>query len=233
MRRPVKRVRWFERPGMWWGLVGLAAGIVILLVATAAPMELLPRIDSAVVRLPSGNGWGSGVALGPRLVATAEHVIKSPTPRMQLGTTRVRGEVLWSNKSYDLALVEYPTVNEMGDPVLPLKYRTLYCGQTYPGQEVTVSGYPAFTGRMTGAITTKGIVSGYMQHGEMWHDYVMVDALGMEGASGSGVVDSSGRVVGIFTGIMGREPLEGNKGQIPSGYNIMVPSSTLCRLMGR
>lgn len=213
-----------------WVMYALLAVVVVCAsLGVVLVMPAMPRIDSAAVRLPTRGGWGSGVAIGPHLVMTAAHVIKSNILMVQVGSARLRGEVLWKNDSYDLALIEVPGKK-------PLQYRDVSCGVTYPGQDVVTSGYPAVASSLlSGPITTKGVISSRMQHNETWRDYVVLDALGTHGGSGSGVLDMSGRIVGIFVGIFGEQHLDGEGEElfVGSGYNVMVPSTTLCRLLGR
>ncbi len=219
---------------MIWAFVTLMVGMAVLGAALVLPAQSAARMDDSAVRLPSltGPGWGSGVAIGPHWVVTAAHVvnaIRSNILIVQVGAAKLRGEVLWINRAYDLALIEVPGKKSM-------RYRNVFCGDTYPGQDVTTSGYPSVSGnQLDGAITTKGVVSSGVQHTKVWRDYVLVDALGTMGASGSGVLDTAGRIVGIFVGISGASHPDGQGGEImiPSGYNMMVPSRTLCRLLGR
>ncbi len=236
MRQAVEFPRWWWIWRWVWGVwVLLVCVLLILIFLPALPVTSPPRYDSATVRLPAENGWGSGAAIGPHLVVTAAHVVmiehthkvRTQSPDVEIGGKRTVSELLWASEPYDLALIFVPGV-------FPLKYRNVYCGPTYPGQEIVITGYPAVTDTPTaGAVTTKGVVASNLQHAtkDEWRDYVIVDALGAPGASGGGVLDTTGRMIGIFVGMFGQSTRGG--GFLPSGYNVMIPSSTLCRLMGR
>jgi len=69
---------------------------------------------ASVVMVSDANGHGSGVYIGNGLVLTAAHVVGDSKTVTLHSDRDLPGEVLWSNKKYDLALVRFSvTVPDM------------------------------------------------------------------------------------------------------------------------
>jgi serine protease Do len=178
-----------------------------------AVREVTERLGPAVISVgtQSGRGGGSGVILGSDgQVATAvtnSHVVRglaraggsggSPQVTLADGTT-VPVEVLGDDPPSDLAVVRFapeeePTTATLGD-----------AGNLVVGQLVVAIGNPLGFQRSV----TAGVVSALGrsirgESGRLIENVIQTDAAINPGNSGGPLADTSGRVVGINTAIIG------------------------------
>lgn len=225
-----------------WTLAGVLA-IIFALEITPTPRT----IDDAIVKVDIGRGWGSGVAITPDTVLTAAHVIPEidpATPEQTITITIKRpgvslpATVVWVDRKLDVALLHVPGAH--------LQTRDLACRPTVLGEPVTIVGYPVLGGGFDAdsTILTKGYVASRLleQQDRDWPEMVVLDARTGRGASGTAVLDAKGKIIGTFVGMFGYEVVGPPRGQsasrqlikkfVPEGFSIMVPSTTLCRLLG-
>lgn len=198
--------------------IGAALAAAVLLTALTPPE---PSTDSATVKVVVGNGHGSGVHIGGGLYLTAAHVV-GDEKLVRLKTDRgneASAHVMWVAKAYDVALVS-------ADTNLPAKPATLNCAEVYVGQRVTAAGNPL----NLEFITSYGTVAAKSSHVPGWRSLATLDATIVMGMSGGPVFDEQGRVAGVTVAVQ-VAPL-GFAGSL-TRFGFMVPSSSICRLMGR
>lgn len=181
-----------------------------------------PPLAMSAVKLTAPFWTGSGVYLGDGFIITAGHVtdgLKNISVLMSDGK-KATGEVLWTNTldggGYDVSLVYAKG--------LPAASAKLSCRPTKVGDHVSIVGNPNILtfletwGRVSGAVSPLG-------WGD-WKSLVALDIVAAPGVSGGPVYNDSGGVVGIL--VSGLVDQHGTY-----GYSFMVPSTTICMMLGR
>ncbi len=151
--------------------------------------QQLSRESSLKIVTPEGHGSGTYIKLGINYYAlTAKHVVDTTDiVAVQAGLEVVVGEVVFRSSSQDIALIKIPALNQK----LPAKIRTTNIQDLEIGEELVYSGYPS----QYSTLTSGAIVSGregkhYILQGFAW-----------PGSSGSGIIDSKGKIRGVIVGI--------------------------------
>lgn len=173
--------------------------------------EVTERLEPAVISIgtSSGRGGGSGVVLGTdgssATAVTNSHVVRGLRQARQgsmeittSGSSSVAAEVLGDDPASDLAVIRFepqdePAVATLGE-----------ADNLIVGQLVVAIGSPL---GFQSTVTT-GVVSGLgrsimSQSGRPIENVIQTDAAINPGNSGGPLADSSGRVVGINTAIIG------------------------------
>jgi len=188
--------------------------------------QLYAQIQPSVVLLttrevPPGKteaatGIGSGVVIDAAgLILTAYHVVAgADSVRVHFfDGTVVTGQVAQKQPERDLAVVQVPSLPKGVEPA------TLG-GGAEPGDDVLAFGAPlGFYGTVT-----RGVISGtdrsfrVEETGQQLNGLIQFDAAVNPGNSGGPLVDFSGRVIGIVTGIISPEGIKAF-----SGMSFAVP----------
>ncbi len=178
--------------------------------------EVAARVRSAVVRIKTDEGGGSGFIIDPNgLILTANHVItdaKTITVFLEDGTSytaRIHGRDLIR----DLAVLKIEASNlptlELGD-----------VSRVSIGSEVLVAGYPL---GLAGFTVTKGVASSlkYDAGTNTW--LVQTDSTINPGNSGGPLLNSRGQVIGVISfEISGAE-----------GFGLAVSANTVATYLER
>lgn len=197
---------------------------LLLVAATAAPAlaagAILTAPDRrAIPMLVSRGGsvleYGTGVIVGPTTVLTAAHVTPADRVEVRLPKSSVNGRVVCRDRIEDAAVVNAPLPR--GTPYYRLSFRLPSVGET-----VRVGGYPnrewkTTRGRITHIISS-AILSGRRVNSPM----IVFEPAVHQGASGSPVLDTGGRVIGIF--------VASNQ---QSNYSIAFPNKASLRACGK
>ncbi|KAG8435140.1 hypothetical protein GDO86_013189 [Hymenochirus boettgeri] len=153
----------------------------------------------AVVLVDSGQVWGSGILIDPKIVLTCRHVITSASrvlvkirqPKMEK-FQKLRGKVVFSTQEtspYDVAVIEleepFPGIPQ---PVLAQEY--------YTGMDVLVWGYGAF-GENCGPSVTCGVLSSVISVGDV--PVMLQTTCAVHGGSSGGPIFTAqtGELLGI------------------------------------
>lgn len=184
--------------------------------------ERYPHADQkADVKVLLDKGHGSAVHIGGGLFLTAAHVVLNPSKRLdiKLQDKSVRAaQVLWVSTSYDIALIQADGAG--------ISTSSLSCAKAAIGDNVTLTGNPMALEAITafGRIASEEVAIG------SWKSVLVVSGPTIPGQSGGAVYNEAHEVVGITVGLMGVQ-----LGMFPSasGYGTIVPSSTICTLLGR
>jgi S1-C subfamily serine protease len=202
----------------------LAAGTLFVATLTdCATSGRAPQLAGAGVKLEVVNAegessLGSGVYIGNDIIITAEHVVDgaaSVTLRSDAGDVQ-NGEVLWSNKEYDIAAVR---------PYNSRRFEAarLSCRGPVVGEPITANGNPMGVE----FITMHGYVSGAQRAmAPEWKSVFMTDLTTIGGMSGGPTFDANGDVIGITVGVIAMDAPYG-------GLGTVVPGSVVCSLLGR
>jgi len=153
----------------------------------ASYAEIASRKSSVQVHNPDFRGFGSGtyfVQKGRHFILTAAHVVDDKEHMMISGRDEiVPGRVVYTNPATDIAVIEVDKMNTR-DPV-----RLRVNGNPHVGDAVAYTGFP----NGTDLLTITGRISGYRG------SWVVIQSYTWMGASGSGVFDSRGRLVGVVS----------------------------------
>ncbi|MEY9198655.1 S1-C subfamily serine protease [Sinorhizobium fredii] len=206
-------------------LAGLSA---LVLAATAAVYPAYgvskPATATSVVKVMLKGGHGSGVHIGNGYYLSAAHVTKD-AKSVSLKTSNGRelpAEVLWSNPQYDITLLHAASDNVAAS--------RLSCGLAAVGDGIKASGNPI----AVEFVSAFGQIGGMPREAGPWKSVYVTNITTVMGMSGGPVFDDSGEVIGINVGVMAAGLQHGNAVS-PSltGFGFVVPSSEVCRLMGR
>ena len=150
--------------------------------------EETARNSAVQVVTPSFSGYGSGTyfKIGERhIVLTAAHVVDDRNHMVILGRGEVKvSRVIYANHRTDIAFIELPA------PMVS-RIPTVLNGNFSPeiGTHVTYTGFP----NNSDLITITGRIAGEQGRYKIMQGYAWM------GASGSGVFDQRGRIIGIVS----------------------------------
>jgi S1-C subfamily serine protease len=206
---------------------GTIIAAALLLVGSFVWPHAIPSqaiAGSSTVKIVLERGHGSGVYIGNNLILTAAHVVVDAKDGMvKVKTERgniLTGEVLWSSKARDVALVRV-------SGTVGLKAATLSCQPPKPGDIIQARGNPL----SVEFFSSWGHVDGEQRTMGPWLVGVPTDMTILPGMSGGPVFGTDGRVVGLAVGVL-MAPA-GFGGVSFTGATLIVPGSTICPLLGR
>jgi serine protease Do len=173
-------------------------------------------------KLVNNLGHGSSVHIGNGYYLTAAHVVVDPYSPGKLLETTVRledgrvqpSEILWVNSKYDVALLRADKYRVTAAP--------LDCSPVSVGDRVSAYGNPM----MLEFVYTVGEIIGNERKVDHWPSAIPMSLSVAPGQSGGGILNDAGDVVGITVGTVVSQ-----YGVV--GVGMMVPSTTICMLMGR
>ena len=197
--------------------------ILAILTISGCSLEKQKFKDEPDVKVITGAmSHGSGFYIGKNIIITAAHVTagkKDPITVRTLTGRIYKAEVLWENTKYDIAAIriEKPSI----------KIAMLDCKDPVLGDWVKAKGHPY----EMEYIETNGRIAGPTRSFGPWGEVWVGDFVLGPGMSGGGIYHN-GYVVGVSVGIRNAQ---GAFGQSlgPSGFGLAVPSSAVCKLMGR
>ena len=146
--------------------------------------------DAAVKIISPDGGHGSGIYVTykkQRGVLTAAHVVDSGSIyKIKTDNNEVLGVVVWTASEEDIAfLVVEEDIDR--DPI-----KLAISKNVEAGLKVSYSGYPS----SYDLLSVNGQISGFDKRG-----YILMQGFGWFGASGSGVIDRSNKIVGVVTAL--------------------------------
>lgn len=174
-----------------------------------------------VVKIDVTGGHGSGVHIGDGYVVTAAHVVENTKSVTVVSSTGAHSgaEVLWINKTYDIALLRVADVSGF-------QAAALACRVPQEGETLLAAGNPL----SADFINLRGYVAGGEREMGSWKRVVPVDMGVIPGMSGGPVYDEDGSVVGISVGVM---LMRLGFGASLTRIGLIVPAAAVCDLMGR
>jgi S1-C subfamily serine protease len=196
----------------------------VLKLSQAAPMYPSPSAGKPTVKIVLERGHGSGVYIGSNLILTAAHVVdNSKDGKVKIkteGGNILTGEVLWSSKARDVALVRV-------SGTVGLKAAVLSCDMPKPGDIIQARGNPL----SVEFFSSWGHVAGTIRKMGPWLEGLPTDMTILPGMSGGPVFGADGRVVGLAVGVLMAPAGFGSMSF--TGATLIVPGSTICPLLGR
>ena len=202
----------------------LAAVGTLVHINTSTPAKPFAQMATPTVKVQYRfGGHGSGFHIGNGYIVTAQHVLR-PDAKEPLtirdSNKRVRpAEVLWSNTTYDIALLR---VENPGD----LMVARMSCDVPERGTHVRSNGYPLDTEQFG----WDGIVQSGMIEVHRWKKALLTNIPLVGGASGGPVFDDRGAVVAVAVGM---RTYRLGMMLAPAGMGMIVPTAVVCDLMGR
>jgi S1-C subfamily serine protease len=170
--------------------------IVVMLSLGCSPQipSIVSRSIDSVVYVQNVHGGGSGFAVAPNVVCTARHVVQGkplPTLVLQNGQTVVATSTSWSSE-YDVGLIM------IGEPLLkPLRFRD--------NEDLVLGQVVIAIGSTWGKEHMNSVSVGNVQQLNFLGDpsrglssLFSHTAVGGPGNSGCPILDTSGRVVGMW-----------------------------------
>ena len=142
---------------------------------------------------PEGLVSGTGTVFKYKdqtIVLTAAHIIDDPTNLIMISAACENwpADLVYFDAMLDLAVLTIP--DEAGTKAMSL--RPMKEKNVKIGQDVIYSGYP----NIISLLTIEGYIAGFHNKG-----YLYLHSYGWSGASGSAVLDTSGRVVGVLVAL--------------------------------
>lgn len=204
-------------------LFAIIAALALILLTLSAVARTADPVEKAgaVVKVQMDGGHGSGVHIGNGYVLSAAHVVKdlqTVTLKSDLGDIQ-EAEILWTNKTYDVALLRAKRPGRLGAAHLS-------CREPKTGELIRLQGSPL----SNEFLTTRGFVAGKVREHEHWKAVVPTDVMIGWGMSGGPALDARGNVVGLGVGIMLRGM---GMSVVALGIAYVVPGDVICGLMGR
>lgn len=216
-------------------IAGVAAGLFgPLAVVTAAgmlsgrPTLLESEVAATVYVSQVGGGHGSGVAITPTTVLTADHVVEGAKALEIITSDGVTypSEILWRNAKTDTALLRILPNAAGQTPNLhaaPVACRTARLSET-----ITLIGNPS--------IALWRVARGTVASDRPMSDpdlayLVPLDITASGGDSGGPVFDAEGNVIGLLTAGLVQSVGFGSAGFIM--VSLMTPAVGFCALLGR
>jgi len=145
------------------------------------------RNSAVKVSAPDFSSYGSGTYFklkGRYFILTAAHVVDETPVALILGRDEmIPARVVYINVNTDIAFLEVEKLHSRD----PVSLRNNYSADI--GDSVTYTGFP--NGR--DLMTISGRVSGFRGH------WLMVQGYAWMGASGSGVFDQNGKIIGVVS----------------------------------
>ncbi len=196
-----------------WGVVSLLEDVQpqIAFTNSNTAESVFEKTWRSVVVIHNGNIQGSGVIIRPNIVATNCHVVEQSSRIVVYKATGKRiktdygfpAQVRFADTQKDLCLLDVH--NLQGPPAKIRRYNTLKVGETVYGL-----GAPAgFDLTLTeGLISQLRKVHGYSQ--------IQTDAAISPGASGGGLFDVKGNLIGLMTWKLAEKSIEGIGFAIPA-----------------
>jgi S1-C subfamily serine protease len=208
-------------------LVAVAGATRGAIEASSPTISQEQQAAASTVLVEVKNGHGTGVVIADGLVLTNNHVIDKS--EKDINVVRADGQkhkaaVLWKGQGgHDLALLSVNTGNA--------KSAAIDCAAQAPGTQVFTHGNPMSLRN----ITTWGRVSGKADNAD--DEIVSATVLDLtltSGNSGGGIWTKTSwgdpHLVGLATAVV-IKPI--GFGATQTGLSVMIPSTVICRLLGR
>jgi S1-C subfamily serine protease len=193
--------------------IGLSIAIAVLFSLSFVPSKKSMASSTLYIALGSG-GHGSGVHIGNGLVLTAWHVVDDENDIKAKDTKGVEHdtELMWSNKTYDVALLRIKDFKK-------LQSRSLSCRYLDQGEQLSFEGNPFNFDTLTswGKVSKSAITTV-----ADWKEAYIIDGTLGAGMSGGPAIDGYGYVVGLNVGMLNN-----------TNFVTIVPGRTICALLAR
>lgn len=198
----------------------LAILVFFAIVAFSVSMVPLPQKQAkAAVRLEGVDHLTicSATHIGDGKILTAAHCLWNGLVTVKTAKGPLPAETLWSIDRYDIALLRADG--------LEAQSAVIDCNLARPGDLVHAVGNPlGMTDILAYGTVASGLITGELEvdgH-SVWKERIVADLSVAPGDSGGGLFNRLNQLVGIIVGMIP-----------PYRYAFVVPSSTVCNVLGR
>jgi S1-C subfamily serine protease len=187
--------------------------ITIIPIPTATPQPIVnfnqvySKISPSVFKITAGNGHGTGWIIESGLIATNEHVVRGQTTVTvhQVSHEPFKATVIATDSKRDIALLAYNKSVTLDPNAIPLSLGTTTNADL--AQPLMALGYsgeaPVNNGIVDLPSANVGVLSLIIDLGPNSRGYTLVMDVPVDpGDSGGPVVNSTGEVVGMTTGVV-------------------------------
>jgi len=200
-------------------LFGFICGVLLatFIALGEAHTDTIPQMRQSVVEVNVIGGMGTGVAIAPNTILTAQHVTqgqKNPTLKFYGSTIEVTGTLKQEWKDLDLALITVPFPKNGHISVVK-------CDLPLLGDEISTIGFPLGLDW----IRTKGNVASDVEDNAM-----VTDMATNHGNSGGPVFNDKGQVIGIVLAMYSQPSSRGEGSGSPLG--VFIPAANFCKQLG-
>jgi S1-C subfamily serine protease len=199
------------------------------------PMD---NVERSVLRvIVDSKGHGSGAHIGKGYVLTSAHVIVNRESNTSLKLLTEDGEefgasVLWESKDYDVALLE---IDNFSDYEGKMTVASIACREPIEGENIMTRGNPS----SLNFVSSYGKVAGTTRDtSPTWKRTFIINTVVVPGQSGAPIFDESNKIIGVVAGLL-LHPLFDTRDDKPivtptmTGYGFAVPSSVICKMLGK
>lgn len=201
-------------------IIGLFIGGLHYL-SRSSPTVAAPPPAESMVKITAGDNFGSGVHIGNGLILTAAHVVEGSSEVTLKLTDRqiIKGDVLWTAKRQDIALVRAERPERMAAS-------SLNCRAPIVGEDLVVYGNPL----VDEGVRTYGKVSTLPKAFGAVESVFTASVVVAPGNSGGPVFDAKGDLIGIAVGVLGTKT---RFASMHYGIAYVVPGRVVCDLLAR
>jgi len=225
--KPALAIQKTERVAAVDGKPTISSSIDYSITASIAAAPFSVRTNPSDVEIRRDDGLGSGVHIGDGLFLTAAHVVRGVKPGGRIDVklrdkSLRKAAVLWQSPENDIALLSADGTD--------VESSKLNCAPVTVGQPITSIGNPLGVE----SIQAFGRVAGEPRPiGGVEAAFVM-DMTVIMGQSGGPVFNMDDEIVGINSMVMmATVAPDGVTGRFAVGYGYAIPSTVICRLLGR
>jgi S1-C subfamily serine protease len=205
------------------GLFALLVCAVGIKFANSFPAAVpAPQKAISTVWVENTTGHGSGVHIGHGYIITAAHVVDAEPIVKIVDTNGLKqdGTVLWTNKSYDLALVHIETATAIASSPVNCMVRPRV------GDSVSAIGNPL----NLKFIQMWGRIAAPVADRSNWKAAFIADITIAPGMSGGPLFDKAGNLIGFAVGV---SSMSLGLGTVLFPISYIVPVSAACHLMAK
>ena len=179
------------------GISAIGSGEAVVVHDSTSLTRADRKVRESAVKISSPDGfiYGSGSYFtheGNHIVVTAAHVVREAATMIVIGRDgeRVFGSVVYSDEARDVAILRVPNMRTRTPMALSFSDTSM---EKIIGCSVVYTGFPGGHD----LVTIKGSIAGIVPE----RNFILMHGYAWMGASGSGVFDKKGNLVGVLSAV--------------------------------